>query len=338
MLARPDRVGDVLIATACLQPFRDQCPGQLVYFVAREALRPLLEGHPLLAGFIGLPADGSLLGRGRALAGRLRAIAASAIVHLHPDGVCQAAARFARLERRIGYASSRWLDWTLTDRFPDARQAGRQHEALYNFELLAPLGIAAPPLGALRPSVHLADRYRESLAAKMGAGASAPIVVLNPTAHSPVHRWPAENFAWLGRELSRAGQRIVLVGEPAGDASVATVRALLKGDLPGLLDLSGRLDLGELGWLLRDARLLVSRNTGTTHLAAAVGCPIVEMFGRLEPAYGPLRWGALGARVKTVTRPALERRRGESKRTFWRRGYASIPREDVLRAALELLG
>lgn len=341
-LCRPDRVGDVILATACLEPIRQQFPGARLFFLAREAMRPLLEHHPLLDGFIALPGPGDSI---QPLAHALREARPDALVHLHPDAVCQHAGQIAQVPRRLGYRH-RWLTdrRTLTDRFPDHRREGTRHEAEYNFDLLAPLGIRPPATAdELRPRVALAEEARGSLAATLSTlklQSSDPYLVLNPTAYSPDLRWPAASFAELATELAhrRPELAIVLVAERVDDPSIVEIRQRL-GSPPWLRDLAGRTNLGELGWLLRDARALVTRNTGTSHLAAAVGCPLVELFGRLEPRYGPSRWRALGDPGCTVVIAAhpTPRRWGENKRAWWRRAHAAIPTAEVLAAVLSLL-
>ena len=341
----------MIIATACLEPLRQQRPGEPVVFLAREVMRPLLEGHPQLDGFLAIPSPG-LDGRAfraavNSLAEQMRTRQPAAIVHLHPDPLCQQAARAAGIPRRIGYRTSFFPDRTLTDRFPDHRARGLRHEGEHNFDLLAPLGVRPPPgADALRPRVHLPESWLTSLRIRLAAAGfdrfddgDEPYAVLNPAAFSPDLRWPPDAFVWLAMEFLRPGRfsRVILVGDDLNDPSARAIRHLLGPGLPGFIDLSGATNLAELGWLLRHAHLLVSRNTGTTHLAAAVGCPTVELFGRLEPIYGPARWRALGTRVAAVAAAPGKRRRGESKRDFWRRGYASIPRETVLEAAFNLV-
>ena len=343
LLCRPDRVGDVIIATSCLEPIREQQPGARLVFVAREAMRPLLEKHPLLDGFIALPAANTADAI-PTLTEQFRAAGADALVQLHPDRVSQTAARLAGVPRRIGYRSGFTLDRTLTDRLPDSRRAGRGHEAEHNFDVLAPLGIRPPPADALRLRVHLPESWRHSLRLQLAAagceGFDEPghdYAVLNPTAYSLDHRWPPEHWAWLARELRDRGfERVFLVGESIHDPSARAIRHLLGPGVPGVLDLSGQTNLAELGWLLRSARVFVSRNTGSTHLAAAVGCPTVELFGRLEPTYGPGRWRALGERTEVVATGIGARRWLESRRAFWRRGHAEIDREAVLAATLRM--
>ncbi len=345
ILCRPDRVGDVIIATSCLEPIRAQRPGQRLVFAAREVMRPLLEKHPLLDGFVALPNTPPTQPRNarRQLAEEFRRWNAAAYVGLHPDALCQSAARLAAIPRRIGYRHGFWLDRTLTDRLVDRRDRGEKHEAQFNFDLLAPLGIRET--SPLRPRVHLPESWRRSLRVRLTAAGweefdadgGSPYAVVNPAAFAHDLRWPPENFAWIVREFLDAGlfERVVLVADHVNDPSAHQIRRLL-GPTPGLVDLSGATNLAELGWLLRFGRVLVSRNTGTTHLAAAVGCPTVELFGRLEPRYGPARWRSLGERVEVVTCPPTVRRWNEPRRKFWQRGHAAIRREDVLAAALRL--
>ena len=349
LLCRPDRVGDVLIATACLEPIRRQRPDDKLVFIAREVMRPLLEGHPLLDGFIALPQFApdarGVTTRRMGLDREFATWNADAIVHLHPNDAAQFSARAARIPRRIGYKSSWLADRTLTDRLPDHRHAGVRHEGEYNFDLLAPLGIAAPPVETLRPSVHLPASWLQSLRIRLAAAgfdgfdtSDEPYAVLNPTAYSLDHRWPPAHFAWLATEMLRSGRfaRVFLVGESVTDPSAREIRRLLGAGVPGLIDLSGETNLAELGCLLRRARVLVTRDTGPSHLAAAVGCPTVVMFGRLEGRYGPTRWRPLSPSAEVLRTPADRRRWLESKRAFWRRGYVSFPREEVLAAALKL--
>ena len=290
-------------------------------------MRPLLEGHPLLDGFLALPAPGLDRRQSRAavqtLADQIRARTPDAFVHLHPDALCQRAARAAGVPRRIGYRHSFFLDRTLTDRLPRPprrRHCGTRRE--YNFDLLAPLGIRPPPDPTRSgPRVHLPESWLDSLRIRLAAAGfdrfddgDEPYAVLNPTAFSLGPALAAGRVRVAGAaNCCNPGRfaRVILVGDHLDDPSAREIRHLLGPGLPGLIDLSGATNLAELGWLLRHARLLVSRNTGTTHLAAAVGCPTVELFGRLEPH---LRPGALagagragGGRFRPA-RPAAARR------------------------------
>ncbi|MBV9127369.1 MAG: glycosyltransferase family 9 protein [Verrucomicrobia bacterium] len=343
VLCRPDRVGDVILATACFEPIRQQLPDARLFFVAREPMRPLLENHPLLDGFLACPADASRLA---SFTAALRALRADAIVHLHPDRLCERAGADAQIPRRIGYRPrAAWFSserrQLLTESLPDRRRTGLRHEAEYNFDLLAPLGVRPPAsVAELRPRVALSDHGQDSSIFQK-ITAARPYVVLNPTAHSPTLRWPAARFAELATRIFDhwPDLHLVLVAERADDPSIIEIRQRLRPLPSRLLDLAGQTNLAELATVLHSACALVSRNTGTTHLAAAVGCPLVELFGRLEPIYGPGRWRALGPPDHTIAISARPGRRRwfESKRAFWQRGLPMIPTGEVFTALAALL-
>ena len=60
------------------------------------------------------------------------------------------------------------------------------------------------------------------------------------------------------------------------------------------LNLAGKLSVGELAALLSRCRLLVSNDSGPVHVAAAVGIPVVALFGRSQPGINATRWRPLG--------------------------------------------
>ena len=331
VLCRPDRVGDAIIASACFPAVRETFPDRPLYYLARPAMAPLYEGHPQLAGF--LPRSESA----PELVQKLREIDTAIFVHLHTDPLCYRAAWSAGVPVRVGYRH--WLGWTLTDSRADERSAGLQHERDYNFDVLSMVGVANTR--DARPSVHLPDAALETLRAKVAGTAlrgGDPYAVINPTAHSATLRWAPEKFAELARRLHDTfGWQIVLTSGATADPSILRLHEAL-GDTKYLTDLSGQTNLAETGWLLRRARLLVGRDTGTSHLAAAVECPVVSIFGRMESTYSPMRWGALAVpgRAKIVETPVVERQRFESTPAFWARGFEAISVDQVFAAAAEL--
>lgn len=108
----------------------------------------------------------------------------------------------------------------------------------------------------------------------------------------PFKRWPEESFAALGRLLAHDGFPVVLVGGP-GEEGVGTRLAAAIG--VGTTDLTGRLGLAATARILARARALVANDSGLAHVAAAVGTPVVAIFGptsdkRYAPSgSGPVR-------------------------------------------------
>ncbi len=307
IISRPDRIGDVVISTSCLAPIREKFPGVKIYFVAADRMRPLLEGHPLLAGFLPLSAD---------LAAEFSRLQPNAIVHLHPNPECYQAAHLAGIPIRIGYRV-RSQNHLLTHAIEDRRAEGQQHEAAYNFDLLRLLEV--PPPAKFISQVHLAEASRRTLQNKLPWPLAAKkFAAIHPTAHSKIARWPVENFLRLAETLQRKFDLLpVFIGADAIPAVASSH-----------LNLTGQTDLAELAWLFRHAAIVVTNDSGPSHLAAAVGAPLVTIFGRTAPMYGPIRWRPLSEKAIVIA-PAIRRKLLEGRDAHWRRSFAAISVEQV---------
>src|SRR5262249_24029034 len=143
----------------------------------------------------------------------------------------------------------------------------------------------------------------------LGQMAGGPVIAMapgggaNPGMALESKRWPAVCYAALGRRLVGAlGATIVLVGGP-GDARLnaevaQTIAAPGMGrqgrQMPAMQyghkvpALAGETSFGVLGSSLRRCDLFVGNDSAPMHLAAAVGCPVVALFGPTNPAmYAP---------------------------------------------------
>jgi heptosyltransferase I len=116
-----------------------------------------------------------------------------------------------------------------------------------------------------------------------GSVPGAPIfIAVQPGARWPTKRWPAEHFAAVVRALARKfpDARFAILGgaedRPAGE--------IVAGAEPQrCLNLCGRTTLPEMVEWLRRCRLMITNDTGPMHVAAALGTPLVALFGPTEP-------------------------------------------------------
>ncbi|MBA3915780.1 MAG: glycosyltransferase family 9 protein [Acidobacteriales bacterium] len=104
-------------------------------------------------------------------------------------------------------------------------------------------------------------------------------VVLNPGAGWGAKQWPAERYGQLALALAGRGLRCVVNGSGAESALVQKVVAASAGTAEALTG-----SLGQLIAITRRAGLFVGGDTGPLHLAAAVGTPVVAIFGPTNPA------------------------------------------------------
>jgi lipopolysaccharide heptosyltransferase II len=100
-------------------------------------------------------------------------------------------------------------------------------------------------------------------------------------------RWRIAGYAEVaGWATKEARARIVMFGAPE-EAPLAAAIAATSG-VP-IVNLCGKTGVRELQWLLRKCKVLVSNDTGTMHMAAALGTPVVALFGPTSPdSFGPI--------------------------------------------------
>jgi heptosyltransferase-2 len=191
---------------------------------------------------------------------------------------------FARIPQRIGYVGEA-RHGLLTEARRLDRRAMPQLAMRYA-ALAAPRGAAPPaaPCPVLVPDA----RNREDALRALELDRRRPVAILCPGAEfGPAKRWPVEHFAALARLLARDGYAVWIVGSPNDRPIAAAIVDLPDARDADTVDLAGRTDLGTAIDLLSAAALVVSNDSGLMHAAAAVGVPIVGLFGSSSPAYTP---------------------------------------------------
>lgn len=324
LVIRLDRLGDVILSTPVLQVLRRQFPHAFIAMMVRPACRDAVLGNPSLNEVILYEKEGihrSLRGTLR-FARQVRRYNFDTALVLHPSNRSHWIPWLARIPVRIGYR--RKCGWLLTHRLPHRKQEGNQHEAAYTLELLAVFGIIPPPVsvrhgrtvtseataevassdqtgGGITPPapqpfmpLHAEAVHRvEALLSEASIQPAQRLVAIHPSASCISKRWMPERFARVAdRLIGEQGVRICLVAGEADARYANQVAALMEHPS---LNVAGRLSVGELAALLQRCRLLISNDSGPVHVAAAVGTPVVDIFGRNQRGLSPQRWGPLGA-------------------------------------------
>jgi heptosyltransferase-2 len=162
--------------------------------------------------------------------------------------------------------------------------AAAHHLNLY-LELVRALGARPdplPPLLRLSASEQAAALdVVQRRGATTGVSAATCWLGLNPGAeYGPAKRWPAERFIAVAKEVqARIGCRwLVFGGAPDRPLAETIAQAV-----PGTVNLAGRTSLRELLQVLSLCRLLLTNDTGPAHVAAALGVPVVALFGSTSP-------------------------------------------------------
>ncbi len=299
LITRADRIGDLVLSTPVFSEIRKKFPKVYLACLTFLENREIVQENPFLDEVILYDKKGPEAGGAGNLqfARQLSKKRFDVVIHLHSTHRMHWAGWLAGIPARVGW--DRKSSWALTHSLPEKKREGKKHEAEYNFELLAPLGISAPEkIETYFPLNERARASLEELLRRSGIPPDEPWIVLAPGASCSSKRWPAERFGLLADQLSsRFGARIFAIGSLQDRPLVRGLQA--RASAP-VYDLSGRLSLAMTGVLLQRARLLISNDSGPGHIASAVGTPVVSIFGRNQPGLSPGRWRPLGGNSRVI--------------------------------------
>lgn len=285
----PSWVGDTVMATPVFRALRAARPDARIVAVMRPGLDALLAGAPWIDERIVFDMRG-LLGPVRA-ARRLAATGADAALLLPNSFRTGLAVRLSRIPVRVGYDRD-GRGRLLTHRLAPARVEGPT-PAIGSYARLAAFALGTD---AIDPRIELAVTDEEEAAAdRILDGLDAPFVLLNPGANRPPKRWPAERFARVADLLhEKRGLLAAVTGAPAEHELIDAVLAAARHPI---VDLARRgIGLGSLKAVTRRAAIMITNDTGPRHVAAALGTPIVSLFGPTDH-----RWTTLdGARERAL--------------------------------------
>jgi heptosyltransferase II len=279
VLRLPNWLGDIVMAAPAVAAIARALPGA---HVTAQAIRPFLPLASLLPGVADALPAGSDRGPGALVASRRTlALGRYDAAVVFPRGWRAAlAARAARIPVRVGFGGPA-KGLVLTHRVEGWRPLRGAHRSEFFGALARCFGAEIAGPWALTAPSEMLDAA-ESVLLRLGSRATKPLVVLEPGASfGPAKCWSPESYGRLARALLADGVDVATVGTAA---SLDVEERVAKVAGPGLLRAVGRTEhLGALIGLLARARLVVTNDTGPMHVAAALGTPVLALFGATDP-------------------------------------------------------
>jgi heptosyltransferase-2 len=284
LIVAPNWIGDALLAQPLFARLHARLPGFVLDAVAPEWVAPALRRMPEIEDVIPTTlAHGALqLGTRWRLARALRARRYDEAVVLPNSWKAALVPWLAGIPRRVGFVGeARYGLLNVLHRL-DERALPLMAERYA--QLGEPVGV--PPHRPLAlPRLEVDEANLAITIARLGLDRSRPVVAFCPGAeYGPAKRWPARHFAALARSLGARGRRVWLIGSPK-DRPIGEEITRLAGD--AALNLCGRTDLAAAIDLLSIAEVVVTNDSGLMHAAAALGRPLVALYGSSSPVHTP---------------------------------------------------
>lgn len=297
-------LGDSVMTTPALLRLRQARPEARITLLAPEKLAALWQGQPFVDEVMSFSPSETV----RQISRRLREKRFSAAVAFPNSWRTALELWLAGIPERIG-AARPGRGFFLTKSLPSRRgtvpmrkRSPREirrliasgtpppvipveaHHVYHYLHLAAALGASTEPLA---PSLEVPWEQMEEVRQKFGLTPEAgPWAGLNPGAeYGPAKRWPAERFVEAALALGRRTPCRWIVFGGAGDRELAeqVLRGLRGAGGKEALNLAGKTSLRELAAALKICTLVLTNDTGPMHLAAAVGAPVVAIFGSTSP-------------------------------------------------------
>jgi lipopolysaccharide heptosyltransferase II len=281
-----------MLATPLLAALSQAYPQARFDWAVSDWARPAVAGNARLTELIAT-GPGSLhdlsWGEVRALAGRLRQEQYDTCFIPSRSSLLALVAWWAGIPQRVGLnVGGRGFAHTVAVVPPGMAR----HESAVYLALAGAAGVDPEVVAAVGMEFHAPDGDRSAVTRRLVDEldwlGDAPLVVVHPGGgQNPLQtdlskQWPVERFALLANHLVRQHQaQVLLVGGEADRPLAQAVAGMTSGPV---VDWTGHTPLGELGALCEVADLYVGNDTGPTHVAAAVGCPTLAIFGPSDPA------------------------------------------------------
>ena len=321
LIIKPSALGDIVHALPALHLLHERFPKAKIDWLVVPAFASLLDGHPLLNAIV--PFD-----RKRFANWFWNAKTAVAFLKFHQrlrnvryDLVIDLQGLFrsgwftwaSGSPARVGFSYAReGARWFYTHRVPT--RTHEKHAVERYLDIAEALGCGRGPV---RVQFAVDEAARESVTRMIGS--DQPYAVLLPGTNWDTKRWPLEKFIALTKPIEQEiGLHVII----AGGADVAGMA------IPSATNLAGKTNLKQLVALLEKASLVVGNDSGPTHIAAALGRPLVTLYG----ATNPVRTGPYGRDDSVVQldlpcRPCYSRKCSHTSCLNW------ISVEDVMRTA-----
>ncbi len=281
LIAGPAWVGDMVMAQSLFKALRGRDPEASIDVLAPAWSLPLLARMPEVRRGIEVPLGHGELGffKRRAIGHGLRSEKYQRAIIIPRSFKAALIPFFAGAERRSGYRGEMRYG-LINDMRPLDKSVltmtVQRYLALGQDQSVAPERIPHPEL-------RIDEINRRRLLNELGLEAGA-VALLPGAEYGPAKQWPIEYWAELAKRLMAEGRAVWILGSQKDRAHAERI-AGLAGE--GVHNLCGRTELVDAVDLLSTCAAAVSNDSGLMHVAAAVGIPLVGIYGSSTPDYTP---------------------------------------------------
>ena len=288
LIVGPSWVGDMVMAQTLFKLLKEQNPDHTISVMAPDWTRPLLARMPEVSDKleIGIGHGELALGKRRRIGRSLRERHFDKAIVLPNSFKSALIPWHADIPVRVGWRGE-LRDLLLSD----CRSLNKASYPLMVQRFAALALPAAAELPDVLPEPQLQVDAQQAVASlkEFGLNIERPVLALCPGAEfGEAKQWPAEYYAELANRLLAEGWQVWIFGSANDQLAAESILADINTELlDNVHNLAGATNLGQAIDLLSFTRTVVSNDSGLMHIAAALGRPIVALYGSTSPDFTP---------------------------------------------------
>lgn len=281
LLIKPSSLGDIVHALPALSALRRRFPHAHITWLVKQEWAEILNGHPDLTNVMAAELHWRCWPR---LVAQLRRAKYDLVLDL--QGLLRSGLLTwsTGAPTRIGFAAGReGSPWWYSDRvhLPVPEVAlWRQipmHAVDRNLVLAAHVGADITKPAFRFPNLSEETVRMERKLRGLGVEPGEPLIAVAPVDRHRLRSWPLERFSEVGLQLVKMGAgKIVLIGT-TGQRDL--LQPFIERLPTGLVNLVGQTTIRELAAILQRVQLLLANDSAPLHIAAAMGTPVIGLFG-----------------------------------------------------------
>ena len=301
LVIRNDRFGEFLLNLPVFARLKEAFPDSKITLIVKPQIEELARRIPVIDDVIiqdSLPAR-SIYQKFN-LIKNLRNRHFDIVLVLNPSKEFNVCTFLAGIPVRVGY--DRKLGFLLNVKIKDEKSQGKRHEVDYNLDLLRAIGIETDINDAKFPLDIEAEDLPQTKKISLGI-TNEPLIAIHPWSSNKDKEWPLVKFRELILKIhSELGIKSAVIG---GKEEEERSETLCRNT--NCINLTGKLNLVELGAFFKGCKLLVTNDSGPMHLAAVLQTPVVAIFRSMPPSINARRWGPVGNIYKIIEADMIDK-------------------------------
>ncbi len=286
-------IGDVLLTVPVFRALRETFPAARITALVNSGTEDVLRGNPLIDEVLSLDRGMKRLpalkrfGRERAFLKMIRGQGYDMTIDLTGGDRPAILSFISGARHRLGWKpkkgffGKRYLYTHLSD------PKGTGHMVLQNLDVVRPFGITTDNLSVDFPVSRDDSLWIQGILRDRNIPADVPLVHVHPTSRWLFKCWQDEHMAEVIAWFLKNDMAVIVTSSPERREMEKAGKILSLVDDPRLIDACGRTTISQLAALSKSAALFFGVDSAPMHIAAAVGTPVIALFG---PS-GAFHWG-----------------------------------------------